>query len=585
MKNQKMIPFERNRYFYGKLMTVRDFEIEQRYFNDKRRLFNRLLIGPGILGGLNVILVDDKTILVEPGVAIDHYGRELVVETPYISRLSIIEGFDDLDEYGEVYLNLHYSEALKEAVHNVSASTQSGGQAAEYNRVFEQFSLSMTKEGPGTSHNLKQMIQQKEYELAQTPECSVHLILQCFASLEEGTKAILAVARKKPSAAVKVELSLKSKFINYGQEMQLSFDETKVSANDRYEVVFDFPISQVNPQDDLITMSNCRVSLGDATIGENLEGFSHLVEIGKESYWELVEKGYRRLNLDDLIGASADDRICLARLRVLKTDRTYVIEAVQCDPFLQMIHSLQLSQMIRTSIQKNESVHDLPYAVMASPHPTLDKAESISKDVCNVGKYVFEFSQKVSARDKFFSAEVAHELGVGEVFIELSVDSDTSTGEASFGYQSQMVFGDYDIFDKSNHEPVVPKVKMACVAYKNKGTFVIGIQFLEGCNVEELTIKWRAVKSKGNYPILKTSGSGLSINPAMVKVGTRTAVSFNVFDGEIPLSCQWRVKEEGGGEIDASGVYMSPSVEGVYEIIAEVSDLNETLSAFVIVEN
>jgi hypothetical protein len=27
--------FERNQYFYGKLMTVRIFETEQRYFNEK----------------------------------------------------------------------------------------------------------------------------------------------------------------------------------------------------------------------------------------------------------------------------------------------------------------------------------------------------------------------------------------------------------------------------------------------------------------------------------------------------------------------------------------------------------------------
>ena len=28
-------PMERNRYFYGKLLTVRDFEIEQRYDRGK----------------------------------------------------------------------------------------------------------------------------------------------------------------------------------------------------------------------------------------------------------------------------------------------------------------------------------------------------------------------------------------------------------------------------------------------------------------------------------------------------------------------------------------------------------------------
>jgi hypothetical protein len=37
--------FEKNKYFYGKLMTVRDFEAEQEYFDGKRYLINRLLHG------------------------------------------------------------------------------------------------------------------------------------------------------------------------------------------------------------------------------------------------------------------------------------------------------------------------------------------------------------------------------------------------------------------------------------------------------------------------------------------------------------------------------------------------------------
>ena len=42
MLNRKYFPFQRNNYYYGKLLTARDFEDEQRYYNDKRRLSNRL---------------------------------------------------------------------------------------------------------------------------------------------------------------------------------------------------------------------------------------------------------------------------------------------------------------------------------------------------------------------------------------------------------------------------------------------------------------------------------------------------------------------------------------------------------------
>ena len=46
MKNMKYFPFERNKYFYGKLLTVDDFETEQRYMNDKRRVLNRFYMEP-----------------------------------------------------------------------------------------------------------------------------------------------------------------------------------------------------------------------------------------------------------------------------------------------------------------------------------------------------------------------------------------------------------------------------------------------------------------------------------------------------------------------------------------------------------
>ena len=59
MKNLKSFPFERNRYFYGKLLSVEDFETEQKYFNDKRRTINRFLFGSGVVCGLGVVEVDD----------------------------------------------------------------------------------------------------------------------------------------------------------------------------------------------------------------------------------------------------------------------------------------------------------------------------------------------------------------------------------------------------------------------------------------------------------------------------------------------------------------------------------------------
>lgn len=80
--------FERNNYFYGKLMSAVDFNDEQDYFNDKRHLINRLIYGHGLVCGLSSasdinfshtqkdeILIEFKT----EGVALDCCGQEIII--------------------------------------------------------------------------------------------------------------------------------------------------------------------------------------------------------------------------------------------------------------------------------------------------------------------------------------------------------------------------------------------------------------------------------------------------------------------------------------------------------------------------
>ena len=72
----------RNKYFYGKRMDVQHFQMEQNYGKLKQWLLNRLTLGKGVLCGL-AVSVDGGRICVEPGVAIDGLGREIIVPLRY----------------------------------------------------------------------------------------------------------------------------------------------------------------------------------------------------------------------------------------------------------------------------------------------------------------------------------------------------------------------------------------------------------------------------------------------------------------------------------------------------------------------
>ena len=74
--------FKRNHYFYGKLLSVEDFQIEQQYFVNKHRLINRIVHGRGIVSGLEVTEgIPVGTIEVSEGLALDGLGREVVLNT------------------------------------------------------------------------------------------------------------------------------------------------------------------------------------------------------------------------------------------------------------------------------------------------------------------------------------------------------------------------------------------------------------------------------------------------------------------------------------------------------------------------
>ena len=111
----------RNRYFYGKLLDVYHFEMETNYLNAKRWLLNRLLVGYGVVCGLDVQwAAGHEQIVVTPGLAIDKWGREVIVPektTPISVQATLARQGTDCSESKEsegnyVHVVLCYHECL-----------------------------------------------------------------------------------------------------------------------------------------------------------------------------------------------------------------------------------------------------------------------------------------------------------------------------------------------------------------------------------------------------------------------------------------------------------------------------------------
>lgn len=144
------IPFERNNYYHGKLMTARDFQDEQCYFNEKRWLMNRMVTGWGVVCGLEVYEEDGK-VFVKPGLAIDCCGREISVceekevqLKPDESQCHKEQNKQKQDE-NKFVICLEFRDCKTEPV-NLSSITCDTKEKCEFNRTRDSFKICVIPE-------------------------------------------------------------------------------------------------------------------------------------------------------------------------------------------------------------------------------------------------------------------------------------------------------------------------------------------------------------------------------------------------------------------------------------------------------
>jgi hypothetical protein len=129
---------KRPRFFPGELITAEDLQLEQQYLLERFKRHNRTLHGFGIVTGLTV-KVKGGRVNVEPGVALDCEGNELVIATPQTIALHTTPS-----DCRILYLNLGFAEVADD----VSAIAE----ASEQTRVMDSFELSFGSQNCNREH-------------------------------------------------------------------------------------------------------------------------------------------------------------------------------------------------------------------------------------------------------------------------------------------------------------------------------------------------------------------------------------------------------------------------------------------------
>jgi len=141
---------DRPRYFQGQLLAEADFSTEQAYMLDKLRSHNRLLHGSGTVCGLAVEPTEPPSegVVVQPGVAIDCCGREIVVTEPIeVDHDALL---NESRRPGPVYVTLAYGEVAAAAV---PVPGEPDGDASQASRVREVPNIGVGVERPHPPHD------------------------------------------------------------------------------------------------------------------------------------------------------------------------------------------------------------------------------------------------------------------------------------------------------------------------------------------------------------------------------------------------------------------------------------------------
>jgi len=153
---------ERLNYYEGEFLGAADFQAEQEYHRDMRRRHNVGQHTWGIVSGLDLILIPNGLtaangsavdIYVQPGMAVDGFGREIVVLNKVQITQDLFAAYANVNIPGAqtMYLWISYAQLMLQPPSDICTQINKPG---AFGRVQEAFALTATKDATGPTNNL-----------------------------------------------------------------------------------------------------------------------------------------------------------------------------------------------------------------------------------------------------------------------------------------------------------------------------------------------------------------------------------------------------------------------------------------------
>lgn len=511
--------FERNRYFKGKLMTTRDFEMEQKYFNDKRRLLNRLFFGGGIVCGLQVIKIDEKTISIEKGLAIDSSGREVMLEKNIImdkgiitAELNKLEGLEDEEFMKDLYLCIQFKEEEKDLVNSVLENKQ------EHNLVKDSYEIFLSDESPDASDfGLSYLIEDKKLlcvvediketrTVKESQRLKVWQTVPRFVNPGDVFEIVVTVEKGYFSDAVRLEYEIESEEFEPIKKdgFKISYSENLKNKDwlQSYKCLVRAKETLGNTSGKIrIKDGKMKISIGDRQYIEEVQ-LVNSPKIIVESLKERVLNEYSNRGFDDAMASNKGNAICLARVSFYKYKSSYSIEGVERVRANEYAVSLPLMRVLDNLDKKHDknAAHLKDENIVGEVREFLAQTAATSAKTYSSGIQYIDFNSAHKVGNKYFTEnEISHELGIGPVYIGTGLElnyQDTLSG--ILNNDSEIFYGSNMVFENSDYAPDLVGAEIGVVLYPNRGTFRIGVSIppqkhkMQG--IQGINVRWWAFR-------------------------------------------------------------------------------------------
>ena len=532
---------------------MEDFNAEQKYMNDKRRLVNRLVHGIGVVSGLNVVAIDDQTISVESGLAFDNTGREIVIDTPVTKKLSMINGYDSAMKSGSnayVYLCLEYNEGEKGGAYDLV----SGDGGTVHDRIKESYNLYLTSSEPDDRIDHVRDIYEQTTTVYSDGKLRIKHIMPRFVnplSPLELRVEIETFTKQYVAFSYDIQLICLTDSTDNASVLSVKFNEMLFEKKGVYTLSYPLQANnvanihgsaKVEPSSFTLTYDKMPV---EASISGSLETLITSGDVKEE----MIKASFGR-DMDSLCRSSLAQRLYLARIDLINADESTIIENISNVPFGQYV----IGNDLQNALQHIETPKNNEVKVFTPTENTVDNVprasdKNIAGGICRINLSSGSLKNKV-----FFSEEVTHGLGLGSVTLILGIKTENDGA----------VFGDAEIFKDS-----APNVKLAAKLDPSRGSFVVGVMSTSTLLNDYIDVKWTAIRDI-DEAVGEKNRMKVMIKPNSLVLKPREsryleAVCLNMTNKTV----RWSVSPDTGGDIDANGLYTAPNNEGVYEVIAQ----------------